>query len=71
MAPATHATNRFLSRTSTMEICPPWAAMERFTCRSKQFLNNRTNLGVGAPPRTCGVRGLEDGRHPCDELRHG
>src|SRR5713101_8567616 len=35
----------------------------------QEFLNNRTNLGVGAPPRTCGARGLEYGRHPCDELR--
>ena len=37
----------------------------------QEFLNNRTNLGVGAPPRTSGARGLKDGRHPGDELRAG
>jgi len=35
----------------------------------QEFLNARTNLAVGAAPRACVVRSLEDGGHTCEQLR--
>src|SRR5260370_41676464 len=35
----------------------------------QEFLNARTNLAVGSPPRTCVARSLEDRGHTREQLR--